>query len=252
MPHVRIKGFVVREVPVGESDRIIGLLTEEQGLINVSARGVRRSRSPHLMTTQVFAYSEFELFQNKGHYSLNASELIEPYLQLQKDLDRLVCAAHLAEVLVDCMRDDIAQPALFRLWAYSMQAMQSSPDPLLAVHVAQWRMLAEIGLSPRLDSCVQCGRKQEQIHSFSISSCGLVCSRAECLSRTFDAVPLSPGAWSCLSYCQTAPLARLFNFTVMPDIRSMVIDLSSRYLVHQLEKPYTKLDMLKAIQPDTT
>lgn len=248
MAHVKIRGFVVREVPVGESDRIIGLLTEDQGLITVSVRGARRARSPHLMTTQAFAFSEFELFQNKGHYSLNASELIEPYLMLYQDMERLVCASHLAEVLVDCLRDDVAQPALFRLWAYSMQALQSGPDPLLTVHVAQWRLLSEIGLSPRLDCCVQCGRTQDAFEYFSIRSCGLVCGRSECLARAPDAMLLSGGALACLSYCQTAALPRLFNFTLQADVRNQVIDISARYLVHQFEKPYTKLDMLKSLQ----
>lgn len=248
MANVRIRGFVVREVPVGDSDRIIGLLTEVQGLITVSARGARRARSPHLMTTQAFAFSEFELFLNKGHYSLNASELIEPYLALYQDMERLVCASHLAEVLVDCMRDDIAQPVLYRLWAYSMQALQSNPDPLLTVHVAQWRILSEIGLAPRLDCCVQCDRTQDTFQYFSIRSCGLVCGRSECLARAPDVLLLSSGTLACLVYCQAAPLPRLFNFTLQADVRNQVIDLSARYLVHQMEKAYTRLDMLKSLQ----
>jgi recombinational DNA repair protein (RecF pathway) len=129
-----------------------------------------------------------------------------------------------------------------------MQALQSLPDPLLTVHVAQWRILSEIGLSPRLDCCVQCGRTQDAFHYFSIRSCGLVCGRSECLARAPDVQQLSGGALACLAYCQSALLPRLFNFTLQTDVRNQVIDLSARYLVHQLEKPYSKLDMLKTLQ----
>ncbi|MCK9252469.1 MAG: recombination protein O N-terminal domain-containing protein, partial [Clostridiales bacterium] len=47
MALIKTKGFVLRAVPVGESDRIISLLTEAHGLISVSVRGARRARNPH-------------------------------------------------------------------------------------------------------------------------------------------------------------------------------------------------------------
>ncbi len=250
MPHIKTRGFVVRAVPVGESDRIISLLTEEQGLISVSVPGARRTRSPHLLTSQVFSFGQYELFQNRGHYSLNASELIEPFTALQKDIDRLVCAAHLSEVLVDCLRDDIAQPALYRFWAYSLQALQVQPDPLLTVHAAQWRLLAEIGLAPRLDSCVICGVQNENDY-FSIKACGLICGKSSCLGQTADARPITAGCLACLHHIQEAPLGKLYHFRLDDTVRQMFISLSDAYLSFHMEKEYTRLQMLQTLScPD--
>lgn len=254
MAHVKTKGFVVRVVPVGESDRIISLLTEDHGLISVSVRGARRTRSPHLLTTQIFSFSAFELFYNKGHYSINASELIEPFSALQQDLDRLVCASHLAEVLIDCLRDDLAQPGVYRLWAYSMQAVSRQPDPLLTVHVAQLRLLMEIGFAPRLDSCVFCGNPgeltaDEALH-FSIAAGGLICGRPACQNRAADCQAMPPGGLACLRHIRQADMPRLFAFTLTPEVRRFVIDLSSRYLSHQMEKAYTRLDMIRNLHAD--
>jgi DNA repair protein RecO (recombination protein O) len=254
MAHVKTKGFVVRVVPVGESDRIIGLLTEDYGLISVSVRGARRTRSPHLLTTQIFSFSEFELFSNKGHYSINASELIEPFSALQQDIDRLVCASHLAEVLIDSLRDDLAQPGVYRLWAYGLQAISRLPDPLLTVHVAQLRLLMEIGFAPRLDSCVLCGSPGEQAPdealSFSIAAGGLICGRTGCQNRSADRQAMPPGGLACLLHIQRAPLPRLFTFTLAPEVRRFVVDLSARYLNHQMEKAYTRLDMIRHLHAD--
>ncbi|MDW7655748.1 MAG: DNA repair protein RecO [Bacillota bacterium] len=254
MAHVKTKGFVVRVVPVGESDRIISLLTEDQGLISVSVRGARRTRSPHLMTTQIFSFSTFELFYNKGHYSINVSELIEPFSALQQDIDRLVCASHLAEVLIDSLRDDLAQPGVYRLWAYGMQAISRQPDPFLSVHVVQLRLLMEIGFAPRLDSCVLCGSPIEQMADdalyFSIAAGGLICGRPVCHNRAADRQDMPPGGLACLQHILRSALPRLFSFTLAPDVRRFVIDLSARYLNHQMEKAYTRLDMIRHLHAD--
>ena len=252
MAQIKTKGFVIRVVSVGESDRIISLLTEDHGLISVSVRGARRTRSPHLVTTQVFAFSLFELFYHKGHYSINASELIEAFSALQQDMDRLVCASHLAEILLDSLRDDLAQPGVYRLWAYALQAVSNRPDPLLSVHIAQLRLLMEIGFAPRLDACVFCGRKAETLMPeapfFSVAAGGLICTQTACLSRTADRRPVPPGGLACLQHVQTSALPRLFSFTLAPDVRSFFIELSAAYLSHQMEKAYTRLDMLRQLQ----
>ncbi len=248
MPHLKLKGFVIREVPVGEADRIINILTADYGLISASARGARRTRSQLLMTTQIFALSEFELFVNKGHYTVNGAELIESFSQLQQDLDRLVCAAHLAEVLLDATRDAAAQPDVYRLWAFSLQALQALPDPLLTVHLAQMRLLAVIGFSPCVDLCVQCGEAIGENARFSIKACGTLCDRPGCRQKTGDSSTLSAGALASLQHALDAPLERLFNCRLSPEARRDFINLSDRYLTHQMEKSYSRLNLLKDLE----
>ena len=247
MTHLKVKGFVIREVPVGEADRIINILTADLGLISVSVRGARRAKSQLLLSTQVFSLSEFELFASKGHYAVNSAELIEPFLALHQDMTRLVCASHLAEVLLDSMRDDVAQPDLYRLWAFALQALQSQADPLLLVHVAQLRLLADIGFAPCLDACVVCGRQVAGKAAFSCSSCGVVCGLPSCRLQAREVLALSDGVLNALRYCVQAPLSKLFNFKASPEVRQALILIISQYLTHQMEKSYTRLRMLEGL-----
>ncbi|MDD4138667.1 MAG: DNA repair protein RecO [Eubacteriales bacterium] len=250
MALIKTKGFVLRAVPVGESDRIISLLTEAHGLISVSVRGARRARSPHVLTTQVFSLGDFELFANKNRYRLQSSELIEPFSALQQDLERLVCASHLAEVMLDILRDDLPQPGLYRLWAYSMQAISHAPDPLLAVHVAQLRLLMEVGFAPRLDSCLGCGKPVDTGNwRYSISAGSIFCDNPACGMRSTDLLPLPSGGLACLSHIRQAPLGRLFDFSLSSEIRRFIIAFSASYLTYHLDKVYTRLDMLRHLKP---
>ena len=250
MALLTVRGFVIREVVVGETDRIIDILSSDLGLITASARGARRTKSRLLLATQIFSFSEFTLFANKGHYSVNAAEVIETFQGLHEDLERLVCAAHLAEVLLDCVRDDVSQPELYRLWAFCLQALHSQPDPLLMVHMAQLRLLAEIGFAPLLDRCVICGNPLHSAQTpfgFSIQSCGMVCGQPACRKQAGDARIIAPGTASSLHHCLEAPLPRLFNCRLSDQVRQEFLRISDLYLTRQMEKEYTRLRLLDGL-----
>ena len=60
-------GLVVKELKVGEADRIITILTDRYGLIRASARGSRNLKNKLFSATGMFCYSEFTLFTQKGN-----------------------------------------------------------------------------------------------------------------------------------------------------------------------------------------
>ena len=65
------KGLILREVKYKEADRILTVLTEDMGKITVKARGALRKGSKVAAATQLFAFSELTMFENKGRWSVN-------------------------------------------------------------------------------------------------------------------------------------------------------------------------------------
>ncbi len=248
MGPVKTKGFVLRVVPVGESDRIIDVLTEHKGLITVSVRGARRNKSPHLITTQLFALASFDLFESKQRFQLRASGLIHAFSKLQADLTRLVCASHLADVFVDATRDDGPQPAVYQLLAYSLYALEAEDDPLLVVHAAQLRLLTLIGFTPHLDRCVFCQTSLTPPAAFSHRAGGLVCRNSRCLDRAYDRQQLDQTLVRALRHVINAPLGQLFGFGLQEPSRQAFLALSAGWLQQQMEKHYSRLSMLDDLQ----
>jgi DNA repair protein RecO (recombination protein O) len=250
MSHEKVKGFVLRTVPYGEHDRIVDILTKESGLITASARGARRTRSQMLAATQEFALSEFELFSQNGHLYINSADLVESFIELQSDLPRLVCAAHLSELFLDCLRDDAQQQELYTLWAYTVNAIISpAKDPLLTAHVCGLRLMKIAGYEPRLDHCVLCAQPVLPVW-FSFNDCGLVCSRHLNEERSRSAIRITDGLLSLLQHVLMAPVERLYAFTVDPSVSAAFIELSLRYVRERMEKQYTRLDLLNTTMED--
>ena len=63
--------LVLREVKVGEADRILLLLTPEQGLISASAKGSLRLKSRLFSSCGLFCYSEFTLYEGRTMYRVD-------------------------------------------------------------------------------------------------------------------------------------------------------------------------------------
>lgn len=247
MTHQTVKAFVLREITIGESDRLVDLLSREAGLITAVAKGARRQKSPLQSSTQVFTLAEFDLFNYRSRYTIDSASVIDSFMGLRDDLDRLICAAHLSEVFLDALRDDVSTEELYQLWAYSAYELSRNPDPLLVVHAAQLRLLGMIGLAPYLESCQHCHAELQFPARFSFSSCGLRCSRLSCRVETDQSINLSQSAVSCLRFILQSSLRRLFHFALNPDVRTEVIWFSEHYVQHQMEKEYTRLNLMKGL-----
>ena len=58
----KTQGLVIREQTVGESDRLVTLLTADYGLVKAFVRRAKNIKSNNVSATSLFAYSEFTLY----------------------------------------------------------------------------------------------------------------------------------------------------------------------------------------------
>ena len=73
--HLNTTGIVLREVNYKESDKILTLLTRDEGKLTVSARGCRRKNSPIAAVSQQLCCSDFTLYEYRGRWSIREGEL---------------------------------------------------------------------------------------------------------------------------------------------------------------------------------
>ena len=72
---VATTGLVLRQVKVGEADRILTILTPDLGVISASARGSLRMKSALFSATGLFCYSEFGLSSGRSHYFVDTAQV---------------------------------------------------------------------------------------------------------------------------------------------------------------------------------
>ncbi|MBN1891668.1 MAG: DNA repair protein RecO [Clostridiales bacterium] len=245
----KIRGLVLSAKPHKEQDRLIRILTSNEGVIFACTPGAGKIGSRHGISAQPGALSDFSLNCSKGFYYVSESELVEPFRGLYEDIERLTAAAHILEITSDvCVSADISSlvyPYVIR----SLFALSEKIKPLgIAVSAFEWKLMDLSGYSADLAPCA-CGKsRNDSQFAFSFSKCRVFCIRPACLRDAGEYKIISVGALEALRYIQRSNSVNYLSFTVSDTILSEMGDLTRRYLCERFEKKYCKMDLLNGYE----
>jgi DNA repair protein RecO (recombination protein O) len=149
---------VLRVVDYGESDRIVTLLTREDGRLSALARGARKSRKRFAGALQPGTRLRIELRSGRGElFHLERAEIVDAYEGTLTDLRRVALSAGVIELLRELCPELAADPLVFDAAIAALAQVAHEPpreERLLAFHA---HLLGLLGLAPVLDACVVTG-----------------------------------------------------------------------------------------------
>jgi len=242
------KALVLRAVQYKEADKILTVLTQDEGKLTVKARGALRKGSRVGAAAQELCYSEMTLFFNRGKWTLNEASTIEQFLPLRGDLELLALGSYFAELLEAVTDEDSPNPELLQLGLNCLYALSSGQyDMYLVKAVFELRLMCLSGYEPALDGCAACGREPEDA-LFSLSG-GIHC-RGCAPGVGGVSLPLGKETLAAMRYIVSAPPRRILAFTLSPDALRRLGDVCEAYLLSRLERGFSALDYWKQIAAD--
>ena len=248
MSYLKTKGIVIREVNTGEADKIITVFSRSKGRISVLAKGARRPRSSNSAGAQFLSYCDYVLFSGRDMYSMNSSEVLEPFYEIRNDMVRLTYAAHFTDIVNDIIQENQPASGLLQLLLNSLHMLaKTDKPPELISRIFELRSLAIAGYAPYTDACMVCGSESLEECSFSFKQCGFICGKEACRETDRFALELSPGAARAIRHIVQAKMDVLFSFGLSQGVLEELGKVTKRYIREQLERDYTKLDFLKLI-----
>ena len=242
------KALVLREVKYKEADKILTVLTEDEGKMTVKARGALRKGCKYGAASQMLCYSEMTLFGNAGRWSVNEAETIEQFLPLRGDIEALALGSYFAELLEAVTDEDSPNPELLQLGLNSLYALSRSlypPEQIKAVF--ELKLMCLSGFEPVTDACPVCGTSEPEGAVFSLNG-GCV----HCLGCAPGApgvsLPLCPDALAAMRYVVSANPKRIFSFALSDAARKQLGEVCEAYCAAQLERGFSTLDYWKTLR----
>jgi DNA repair protein RecO (recombination protein O) len=172
----RCDAIVLRRLDLGETDRILTLLTDRHGKIRVIAKGVRRPATRLAAHLELFAETRIVLTKGRDLDIVTGAETIDLHVGLRSDLDALGSASHCVELVDRFLADHDVQPMVYRLLRSVLQMLDSGADAARVARLFEFEMLSQMGVRPELMACVVCG---EPVHAetnrFSVRQGGMLC-----------------------------------------------------------------------------
>lgn len=148
-------GINLKSSPLGESDRLLTILTDEYGLIRVVAPGSRKHKSSLGGRSSLFVVNQLLLAKGRSLDKLIQAESIESFPGLSQDLRKLTVAQYLAELTLYQALSDQPQSDLLCLLREHLSRLETLPAAVslpCLVHAA-FHLLAVAGLTPQLYAC---------------------------------------------------------------------------------------------------
>ena len=248
--HTKTKALVLREVDYRESDKILTLLTQEQGKLTVSARGCRKKGSAIAAGCQLLAWSEMVLYDYHGKWSVKEAAAERLFQGVRDDLERLSLGCYFAEVAEALALEGIPSPELLSLSLNSLHALDRMGEkPLPLVKTAfEWRSMCLAGYEPLVEGCAVCGADPPAEARFHLREGVLHC--AACRDRMGEGIsmPLNGQALAALRHIVLGDPKRLFSFRLEGEGLRQLEDAGEAYLHTQLERGFRTLDFYKQIR----
>jgi DNA repair protein RecO (recombination protein O) len=195
--------LVVRGSDWSETSRIATLFSREHGKIRALAKGGRRLRSSFEAAFDLLSVIRIVFFRSRsgGLDLLTEAQLAERFPTLRANLNALYVGYYVAELLADGTQDYDPHPVLFDAAVSTLRSLETQGDfrSLVAAFELVW--LRELGYSPHLESCAECGAAMIEAAlmggvPYSPTAGGVLC--ADCEGNARDRRLLAVPTWKTL------------------------------------------------------
>jgi DNA repair protein RecO (recombination protein O) len=162
----KTRAIVLAHLDLGEADRIITLLTPEDGKIRAIAKGVRRPRSRIGGSVEPFAELDLVMARGRNLDVITQVGVAHAWLRLRDRLESTATAWYLGELADRAVEERAGAHPVYGLLHRACQLLD---DGMAPERVARWFEMGladALGVRPELERCVECDHVLEAGEAF--------------------------------------------------------------------------------------
>lgn len=248
-----LSGIIIREALINDSDKLLTVITDSRGKITLKAKGVKNIKNKNSAGTQIFTYSDFELTERSGRFTLKTAYPKQSFFGLRSDILRYALACYLADAAGCVTSENNDETSVLRLMLNSFYALSERNDvPLAKIKAAfELKLMSVCGFMPELNYCVCCSQevsKDEKTY-FSFSHGGIICGK--CKSQSDGgcrAVRIENPIIQVMREISESDVKKLLSFRLDEPYRKDFCAICESFLIHQTERGYETLKIYKSME----
>ena len=241
---IQTKAIVIKENNVGETDRLVTLLTEKAGVIRAFARGARNVKSKALSATRLFCYSEMSIWASADKFVIREAEPKEVFFGLREDIAKIALAQYFAQLMIELAPAEENAADYLKLLLNTLHFLeQGSKPPAQLKAILELRLLSMAGYMPALEACAGCGAFESKTMFFFPQSGQLFCENCH---KGGQAVSIS--VVTAMRYILYSDFQKVFSFTLTDEALGELENISERFLLEQTDKRFPTLEFYKTVK----
>lgn len=88
MATLKVRGIVLGGTNIKEKDKVIKLFTVENGIINVTMKGVRGDKAKLKAAKEMFCFGDFILEEGKNYYIVTSVDIINSFYEITSNIEK--------------------------------------------------------------------------------------------------------------------------------------------------------------------
>ncbi|MCQ2405719.1 MAG: DNA repair protein RecO [Oscillospiraceae bacterium] len=243
----KVKALCLREVKYKESDKVLTLLSSEEGRITVTARGAMKTNCIFASAARSPVYAEYTLNRTGDHWYIKEAETIEQFSGLSGSFEAYSLACYFCELLEEVADSDYPGPDMLRLGLNALYALSEGLFPMEQIKaVFELKLASLAGFEPEVGACCICGEENPETPALSLEGGILHC--VSCPPGTGGkSEVLSPAVLSVIRRSFDADLKRIFSFRIPSEELERLSRVAENYLLAQLERGFGTLDYYHSV-----
>lgn len=239
------EALIIREMSVGESDRLVTMLTREYGVIKAFASGAKSIKSRKAAATSLLSYSSVTLINKNGTYRISEATPIRIFFTAGSDIVRLSLAQYFCE-LGFVLAPPESNAEFLRIILNSLHFLtEKDKNPTLIKAVTELRIAAISGYMPDLVACEDCGKFEDDIMFFNLNEGQIFCKTC---TDGVGFMKIDRTLLSAMRHIVYSKLESIYSFSVPESAADRLSELTSRYILTQTEHHFNTLDFYNSIK----
>lgn len=240
----KIRGLILKEINFGEADKILTVLTENNGKISVLAKNIRKVKGRFGAGATFLCFSEFEITPSKNElYYLKRATPINNFFKLSESIEKLALATYLGQLASMAVPDEYSSDSnTLSLLLNTFYVLENKAlDLNLIKSIFELRLMTEEGYAPQITECVRCGNATPPF-TFNLREGTVTCENCQ-----RDGIFLTDAIYHAMLYIITSDVKKLYGFDLGEENIKLLSDIAEKYTLLCMGRGIPSLDYLKAV-----
>lgn len=252
----QFRGLVLGELPWGENDKLLTVLTAEAGKVSVLLKGGSSLKNKAGGACMPLCYSEFVTADRGGRPWVREAVGIETFSNVRTDLELTATALYMCDVANEVCVENSEEAEMLQLMLNTLYALDRGlKDRRLIKAAFEMRTAAAAGFSPDLVRCVGCGCDESEVMYLDVMDGVIHCT--ECRKKynlekpreghTAVLLQLDKPMLDALRYVCYSNAKRYLSFEIPKESELLFTEYCERYLLNHLDKSFRTLEFLHSL-----
>ncbi len=236
-------GLVLKVSDIGESDKVITLLTAEMGVIRAFANRAKKMNSNIRAASQLLCYGEFTLYHGRDSYIIENAVAKEVFFGLRSDIKKLALAQYFCSLALEFVPEGEPAPDTLRLILNSLSYLQNgrrSPEFIKAV--TELKLISLAGYAPDVSACGACGKSFSGEAVFNVRT-----GKCYCPECSENGMRISPGVITAMQYVVFNGIDRIYSFSLPAANEKLFGRAAEDFLLFRTGKTFKALEFYKSV-----